>query len=294
MRPEELEKLMLKVFNDLRPDLEVEMESRIKEDLNLDSLEVFQACVEIEEQTKLEVCKYISNEIVTIEDLFIAITDKRKSKFNIDYSEYPKAKNVKRLKKVIKGLNKLYDIEISGIENIAPDRSQIICPNHESNYDPFMVISSLELNGFDIDNFCCFASEDVWNSKIMRTAFDLLGAIPVFRTENSSLALRRAKEILSGNEVTKLLIHPEGRRTRDGKLGVFKYGAATLSETTGTEIIPVCINGTGNVYPYGRKIPKLTGHEKIQVIFLPAVKDGNIMRVRDAIKAEKDRYLAEM
>lgn len=293
MRPDELEKLMLSVFSELRPDLYVEMESRIKEDLNLDSLEVFRACVEIEEQTKMEVCKYISNEILTIEDLFTAITDKRKSKFNIDYAEYPKAKNLKRLKEVIKWLNKIYDIEIIGIENIDPERSQIICPNHESNYDPFMVITALYLNGIDIEKFCCFASEDVWNSKIMRTAFDLLGAIPVFRTENSSLALRRAKEILSGEDVIKLLIHPEGKRTRDGKLGVFKYGAATLSETTGTEIIPVCLNGTGKVYPYGRKIPKLCGHEKIQVIFLPAVEDGNIMKVRDAIKAEKDRYMSE-
>lgn len=290
MKKNELERIMLDAFKERRADVYVGIDSKIKDDLNIDSLEMFSICIEIEEQTKMEVCKYISNEIITIEDLLDAVSVKKRAKFDsINYDEYPKKKNVKRLIKVIKWLNRTYDIRVSGIENII-DKDQIICPNHESNYDPFMVLTALYNNGISVEDFCCFASEDVWNSRIMRKAFDLLGAIPVFRTENSSLALKRAEQILREPEHTKFLIHPEGRRTRDGKLGLFKNGAAVISEDTNVEIIPVCINGTYEVYPYGRRIPKITGRPKIEVIFLPAVRDASIIKVREAIKSEKEKY----
>lgn len=289
MKKTELERIMLNVFKELRPESYVDMDSKIKEDLNIDSLEMFSACIEIEEQTKMEVCKFISNDIITINDLFMEVSVKKRSKYDIDYSKYPKKKDEKRLIRVIKWLNRLYNIQITGIEYIT-DQSQIICPNHESNYDPFMVILALYMNNIDISNFCCFASEDVWNSKLLSKAFDLLGAIPVFRTENSSLAMRRAEQILKSSETTKFLIHPEGRRTRDGHLGLFKNGAAVLSEDTHIEMVPVCINGTYEVYPYGKNIPKILGRKKIEVIFLPPVTDGSIIKVREAIKSEKEKY----
>ena len=292
MRKAELEVLMINVFRKIRSDAYIDLDSKIKEDLNLDSLELFSACIEIEERTKLEVCKYISSDIVTIGDLLEAITEKKDSKFDMDYSKYPKPKKMKDAIKFIKFLNKAYDIRISGIEKINAG-NQIICPNHESNYDPFFVMAALYLNNISIEKFCCFASEDVWNSKMMRKAFVLLGAIPVFRTENSSLALKRAEEILNDSNDNKLLIHPEGRRTRDGKLGVFKSGAAKLSEDTRTEIIPVCINGTYEVWPYGKTLPKITGKPVIEVKFLDKVTDGDIMKVKDAIRIEKEKYLSK-
>lgn len=289
MKTSELERIILDSFKERRADTYVGLDSKIKEDLNIDSLEMFSICIEIEEQTKMEVCKYICNEIVTIEDLFDAVSVRKHAKFDINYEDYPKKKNTRALIRVIKWLNRTYDIRILGIENIT-DADQILSPNHESNYDPFMVITALYNSGFSIDNFCCFASEDVWNSRFMRKAFDLLGAIPVFRTENSSLALKRAEQILKEPQNTKFLIHPEGRRTRDGKLGLFKNGAAVISEDTGVEIIPICINGTYEIYPYGKRFPKITGRPRVEVIFMPAVKDASIIKVREAIRSEKDKY----
>ena len=289
MKRDDLEKLMVGVFSDLRPNSYVDIDTKIKEDLNLDSLELFSACIEIEERTKLEVCKYISNDIVTINDLLEEITHKKRSKYDIDYSKYPKKKDEKRLAKMLKFLDSVYDVRVSGIEYIS-DKKQLICPNHESNYDPFMVLLAFYKNNISMDSFCCFASEDVWNSAVLRKAFDMLGAIPLFRNENTSLALRRATEILSTDAPTKFLIHPEGKRTRDGKLAPFKNGAQKLSEETGTEIVPVCINGTYEVYPYGRTIPKVIGKHVVEIKFLEPVKDGEMSKVREAIKAEKAIY----
>lgn len=289
MRRRDLEELMIEVFSDIRKDSYVDADTKFKEDLNLDSLEMFSACIEIEERTKMEVCKYISNDIVDISDLADAVMVTKKAKIDIDYSEYPKAKNMKKVNKMVRFLEKTYDIRVSGIDKIKPGR-QLICPNHESNWDPFMVMVAFAKNGLPLDEFCCFASEDVWNSRYMKSAFDLLGAIPVFRTENSSLALKRAEEVLKADSSVKLLLHPEGRRTRDGKLGMFKSGAAKLSEDTNTEIVPVCINGTYEVWPYGKSTPKVLGRPVIEVKFLDPVEDGDIIKVRDAIRLEKEKY----
>ncbi|MBR6003176.1 MAG: hypothetical protein IK068_00470 [Lachnospiraceae bacterium] len=145
MKRDDLEKLMVGVFSDLRPNSYVDIDTKIKEDLNLDSLELFSACIEIEERTKLEVCKYISNDIVTINDLLEEITHKKRSKYDIDYSKYPKKKDEKRLAKMLKFLDSVYDVRVSGIEYIS-DKKQLICPNHESNYDPFMVLLAFYKN----------------------------------------------------------------------------------------------------------------------------------------------------
>ena len=46
-----------------------------------------------------------------------------------------------------------------------------------------------------------------------------------------------------------VLIHPEGTRSKDGKLGKFKNGAALLSIETKTPIVPAYIKGGHEIYP---------------------------------------------
>ena len=46
MKRNDLEKLMVGVFSDLRPNAYVDIDTKIKEDLNIDSLELFSACIE--------------------------------------------------------------------------------------------------------------------------------------------------------------------------------------------------------------------------------------------------------
>lgn len=59
-----------------------------------------------------------------------------------------------------------------------------------------------------------------------------------------------------GKEGNFFLIHPEGTRTRDGKLGAFKDGAAKIAIETGLTIIPVAIEGGYEIWPYDRKLPE--------------------------------------
>ena len=46
-----------------------------------------------------------------------------------------------------------------------------------------------------------------------------------------------------------ILIHPEGTRSKDGKLGMFKQGAAKLSIDSDSPIVPAYIHGGYEIYP---------------------------------------------
>ena len=65
----------------------------------------------------------------------------------------------------------------------------------------------------------------------------------------------RSRECISDGYT--FLIHPEGTRTRNGELGRFKSGAATLAAETGKKILPVRIDGAYEVYPYNKTFPRL-------------------------------------
>ena len=144
------------------------------------------------------------------------------------------------------------------------------------------------------------AAEHLKDKKIMRKAFYALGGIPVDRSGNTASAIKRAKECLQ-DENCMMLIHPEGTRTRTGKLGAFKNGAAKLAKETGTKIIPVCINGAYEIFPPSARLPKTFNWRKmrrypLQISFGPAInpvgktEDEITQMIRDYIVEQKGRY----
>ncbi len=52
-----------------------------------------------------------------------------------------------------------------------------------------------------------------------------------------------------------LLMYPEGTRTRTGKLGALKPGAARLALRYGIPIVPICLTGTHESHPKGSDWP---------------------------------------
>jgi len=125
--------------------------------------------------------------------------------------------------------------------DMLPD-AVIFVANHNSAIDPYLFGAIATENGFvtswpfKIPLYALFMrlaeyvnSEDGWD-EMSRQCRDLLGA---------------------GSSIT---IWPEGHRSRDGRLGRFKNGAFALAVQTGYPIVPVCILGSGIVFPPGSKL----------------------------------------
>ena len=128
---------------------------------------------------------------------------------------------------------------VKGLNKLDPKGSYIFACNHASGYDiplafaglPYWLISiaKIELKSVFILGW------------VMKTA----GHIFVDRKKSDSAiaALERSKESLIKNP-RSILLFPEGTRTLDGNLGVFKKGGLMLSIDTKIPIVPVGLVGT--------------------------------------------------
>jgi long-chain acyl-CoA synthetase len=72
----------------------------------------------------------------------------------------------------------------------------------------------------------------------------------------------------------KILIFPEGTRTRSGNLGEFKKTYTILSTELNIPIVPVAISGAFEAMSSGAR--KIKPGEKITIEFLPVVFPGKM------------------
>jgi 1-acyl-sn-glycerol-3-phosphate acyltransferase len=150
-------------------------------------------------------------------------------------------------------------IYLEGAEHLPGTGPAIVCPNHTSVIDSFLLPSILPRR---ITYVGKAEYMDDWKTKKL---FPALGMIPIDRSGGSAAerALNAAARVL---EAGKLFgIYPEGTRARDGRLHRGHTGPARLALRTGVPIIPVGLIGTRAVQPPDAKVPK--PFKRVQVRF---------------------------
>lgn len=230
---------------------------KLKKDLDMDSLELFELCVAIDEQYHVSIEPYMNDEISALDilELIESKCEKCEKKSNLEIYPIKRTKmDYRNIKRFIRFSHFFWDFKVLGVENINADEQYIFCPNHESHFDGMWIVGHLD-DKF-INSICSMAADYLFHKKIFRKGVTVMGAIPVDRGGNTTTAMKRAYECVS-KEGYSLLIHPEGTRTRNGELGEFKSGAAKLAIETGIKVVPVCINGAYEIFPTHRKIPRL-------------------------------------
>jgi 1-acyl-sn-glycerol-3-phosphate acyltransferase len=146
-----------------------------------------------------------------------------------------------------------------------PDEGVIICPNHASYLDPLFV-------QLVIPRRVTFVmTNDFYRKPWGRWFFKLVDAIPVGGWRLSRAGMRRAvAHVKCGRSV---VIFPEGRLSRNGKLGNAKRGIARVAGRSGATVYPVAILGSARAWPPGSSRP---GVAKVRLKFgKPLRFDGN-------------------
>jgi 1-acyl-sn-glycerol-3-phosphate acyltransferase len=119
----------------------------------------------------------------------------------------------------------------------------IFCANHQSMYDiPAMFISMNEPIHF-------IAKKELKKIPFIGWYVSTAGMIFIDRsnTEKAMASMKKAGElILSGRNVVTF---PEGTRSKDGKLNLFKRGSFIIAKNSNVKIVPVAIKGTLEVNP---------------------------------------------
>jgi 1-acyl-sn-glycerol-3-phosphate acyltransferase len=91
--------------------------------------------------------------------------------------------------------------------------------------------------------------------RLRRAAFTAIDAIPVERGAHSApAALEAALAWLGAGGAFG--IHPEGSRSRDGRLHRGRTGVAWLALASGAPVVPVAVLGTDRVQPVGARFPR--------------------------------------
>ncbi len=122
-----------------------------------------------------------------------------------------------------------------GKDNIPPAGSAvrvILCCNHISNIDPIYLLMAQKRP------IRYMAKAELFENKFLSWVVGKqFGGFSVQRGKGDSGAIDTAKDLVEQGEL--MGIFPEGTRSKDGKLGRAKSGAALIASQTGASILPV-------------------------------------------------------
>ena len=187
--------------------------------------------------------------------------------------------------------NLFHPVRTVGREHI-PEGAAVICPNHTALSDPFFVAFAFQKKN---------PLRVMAKIQLMRVPVIgwLLGKAGIFGVDRGHADMHAAKTALRClKEGHKLLIFPEGTRTKTGKLGVIKSGAFVIAAAAGADMLPVRII-------YGTKDGRLHLFCKLRIVFgepIPAAdlqirdqshKMAELRRMKNLLRDELEQLLAD-
>jgi 1-acyl-sn-glycerol-3-phosphate acyltransferase len=145
------------------------------------------------------------------------------------------------------------DIKVEGIENWL-DRGVVLAPNHESNFDPALLIA---INDFSKQQPVAFiAKQELWHDKLYGRFMNLIDIIPLDRDSPRSAleAFKEGRELLVDYK-RSLVIFPEGTRSGSDTIGEFQPAALKVAQMANVPVVPVTIIGSHLIFSKKRGRP---------------------------------------
>jgi 1-acyl-sn-glycerol-3-phosphate acyltransferase len=139
-------------------------------------------------------------------------------------------------------------LEIIGLEKLTKDECVIFTANHESSFDIPVLFKALPVPLFFL------AKAELKRIPVFGWFVQAVGMVFLERRDHKK-AMEGLKK--AGEEIRKgknIMSFPEGTRTRDGQLKLFKRGSFVLALETGINIVPIAIIGTRHINPPGYRI----------------------------------------
>jgi long-chain acyl-CoA synthetase len=193
---------------------------------------------------------------------------------------------------VFKGVNlfwKLFTrLEVRGKENLdalaqlhekpSADEVQnsfLICPNHQSFLDPFILTSVYSHDVFT--NIFHVGASEFFENGAMKFVAKMVNIVPINPDTQLVKAMKASAIGLRNGKI--LNIYAEGERAFDGELHEFKKGAAILATELDLPILPVALEGVHKVW--ARNSLKIRP-AKVKIMF------GKPFYAKDIIDAKTD------
>jgi long-chain acyl-CoA synthetase len=141
------------------------------------------------------------------------------------------------------------DLRVTGREHVPAAAPFIVCPNHQTFFDGFVVAAALPFRAFRRIFFV--GAAEFFESRGMAWGARAINIVPLDPDANLVSAMRAAA---TGLRLGKMLIlFPEGERTIDGTIKPFRKGASILASHLQVPVLPVAIDGLYPLWPRGRR-----------------------------------------
>lgn len=176
----------------------------------------------------------------------------------------------------------MFSIRVRGREHAPAQGGALVMSNHQSHLDPVLVglASDRRLN--------YLARQTLFGFAPFRWLITSLDAIPLDREGLGLNGLKETLKRLKRGEM--VLIFPEGTRTRDGEVGVFKPGFCALARRANVPLLPVGIEGGFDSWPRKNVLPMPAA---IHIQFGPPLEPSEIEKLDDEqLVAEMRRRIA--
>lgn len=169
-------------------------------------------------------------------------------------------------------------VRVEGKEHLDPAEPYIFIGNHASMAD------IMTFSGYIDHDYRWIAKKELFAIPIFGPGMQAVDFISIDRSRGRAAvkSLNDAAQRIAGG--ASVILFPEGTRSPDGHLRSFKTGAIMLALKAGVDVVPVGFNGTHQVLPKGKLLPR--GGEVVLRI-------GKPISTKD-FKAKDKQLLAEL
>lgn len=143
---------------------------------------------------------------------------------------------------VITYINPIWRVRVEGRKKIDKKQTYVIISNHQSILD-IVVFNTLR------KTLRWVSKIEVFKVPLLGWSMKMAKYIPIERGNKHSVAKMMSRCLDSLKEEVSIVIFPEGTRSLTGSIGKFKTGAFQLAMKSGKPILPVVLDGTGQVLP---------------------------------------------
>ena len=173
-----------------------------------------------------------------------------------------------------------YNLKAEGVNKIPKKGPYVLCVNHTSFLDGFIVAAGVPVRT-ELDLFF-IGFRRYFIFPIVRNMVRRSRIIPIDATEIIE-AMQGSSFILKHNK--SLCIFPEGERSIDGKLNEFKKGIGIISRELGVPLVPVLIKGAFQAWPRTKRFPRLA---PIKIKFGDPVSSAALIKKGKALGGRDD------
>jgi len=282
----------------------VYIDSHLEIDLGIDSLTRVELGLGLESVLKVKLPDELIYNSSTVKELILNLSDfmdkahpathgheELQRSWSQILSEVPKQEILKKIRIEPRFLDKLltwifqnillstfrvfWFLRIKGRNNLPAPGPYIICSNHASYLDGFVIFSSLKVN--QALNLFFLGYSAILEQTLIQWTVKLARLISIDPNLHLTEAMEATSFILAQKKI--VCIFPEGRRSVDENVGEFKKGIGILVKELRVPVVPVYIQGSHYSWPRTSRLPRLY---PLKIIF------GCPIRAEELLKKTKE------